>query len=270
HSWDFTDQPLIYRLTLGQHSLNDKGVQLSCLAPTNFYLLAGAEAFQGNNETMFNHIGGVELPDKAGPRVFTGWLKLAPNLTDPNHALQFGLFTGKGVHQEEHDGNADGTMDHWLDGYSKFSGVDFVYKYDDLRAYGVGDITVQGEYFQRRKDLTVETHNLNAAMVGKHKTEKQDGYYLQAIYGVLERWRLGLRLEQIGLINKIRFPNGSSESPDATSKISLMTDWTLTEFSRLRFQCNRGNYELAGRDEWVTEFYIQLQISLGTHGAHKF
>jgi hypothetical protein len=277
HSWDFSDQPLVYRLTLGPHGLNDKGIQASWLAPTNFYLLAGAEAFQGNNETMFNYIGDEDgLPIKAGPRIFTGWLKFAPNITNPNHALQFGVFSGKGVHQEEHDGNSNDVLDHWLSGYSRFYGADFVYKYDDLRAYGRGDIIVQGEYFQREKDLTVENINsvdnpaLTAALIGKHKMEKQDGYYLQATYGLFERWRLGLRWEQIGLVNEIDLPNGTSELPDASSRTSLMTDWTLTEFSRLRVQFNRGNYERDGADEWVNEFYIQLQISLGTHGAHKF
>lgn len=270
HSWDFSDQPLIYKLTLGEHALNDKGIQLSWLVPTNFYLLVGVESLQGNNEVMFNHIGGISLPDKSGPRIFTGWLKFAPNIDNPNHALQFGLFTGKGVHQEEHDGNADEIMDHWLDGYSRFFGADFVYKYDDLRAYGVGDINLQGEYFWRQKDLTIENHSLNPALIGKHKQEKQDGYYLQATYGFLERWRLGLRWEQIGMINEIDLPDGTSESPDGSNRLALMIDWTLTEFSRLRIQCNRGHYELDGADEWVTEFYIQLQISLGTHGAHKF
>jgi len=271
HSWDFTDQPLIYRLTLGEHGLNDKGAQVSWLAPTNFYLLTGAEAFQGNNETMFNYLGDESgLPVKSGPRIFTGWLKFAPNIDNPNHALQFGLFSGRGVQQEEHDGNADGIMDHWLNGYSKFYGADLVYKYDDLRAYGVGDIIFQGEYFQRQKDLTVENHDLNAALIGKHKMEKQDGYYLQATYGFLERWRLGVRWEQIGLINEIDLPDGTSESPDGSSRLALMTDWTLSEFSRLRIQCAQGNYELSGKDKKVTEFYLQLQISLGTHGAHKF
>jgi hypothetical protein len=49
-----------------------------------------------------------------------------------------------------------------------------------------------------------------------------------------------------------------------------MTDWTLSEFSRLRIQCAQGKYEVGGKDENVTEFFLQLQISLGTHGTHKF
>ncbi|MCK4908635.1 MAG: TonB-dependent receptor [Planctomycetes bacterium] len=270
HSWDFSDQPLIYRLTLGTHGLNDKGIQASWLMPTDFYLLAGLEAFQGNNEVMFNHIGGDHLSDKSGPRIFVGWLKLAPNLANVNHAIQFGTFFSRGVHQEEHDGNTDGTYDHWLTGHSKFGGFDFVYKFDDLRAYGVGDITVQGEYFQRRKDLTVENHDLNTALIGRDKIEKQDGYYLQTTYGFLPRWRVGVRWDRIGMINDIDLPPGTSSSPDGSDQLALMVDWTLSEFSRLRFQYTDGDYETEEGKEDVSRIFLQLQISLGTHGAHKF
>lgn len=38
HEWDFVDQALINRLTLGDHGLNEKGVQISWLVPTPFYI----------------------------------------------------------------------------------------------------------------------------------------------------------------------------------------------------------------------------------------
>ena len=123
HQWDFTDQPLIYQLTLGAHGLNDKGLQLSWLAPTPFYLLAGVEAFEGDNEVMFAYDGEEPLPTHDGPRVGVGWLKVGPNLPG-NHGLQFGVFGATGKHQEAHDGDGDGTEDHWLDGDSTFWGGD--------------------------------------------------------------------------------------------------------------------------------------------------
>jgi hypothetical protein len=49
-----------------------------------------------------------------------------------------------------------------------------------------------------------------------------------------------------------------------------MLDFTLSEFSRIRLQANRGSYETNEGAKDVTEFYIQWMISLGTHGAHKF
>ncbi len=269
HQWDFTDQPLIYKLCLGDHGLNDKGIQLSWLAPTPFYLLAGAEAFQGENENMLAYSGEEPLPVHDGPRIGVGWLKCGPNLPG-NHGLQFGAFGAVGKHQEAHDGDGDGTEDHWLDGDSTFWGADLVYKYNSPRSYGQGDLVFQGEYFSRRKDLELVGHDLAPQLVGNCRRDDQDGYYVQAVYGFQPRWRGGLRWEQAGLMNTSELPDGTSESYGNSCRAGAMLDFTPSEFSRLRLQVNQGSYETAGGNEDVTEVFLQWMISLGAHGAHKF
>jgi len=270
HEWDFTDQPLIYKTTLGEHGLNEKGIGVSWLAPTPFYLLAGIEAFQGENEMIFNHLAEEPLPSWDGPRLWTGWLKFGPELPAPN-ALQFGLSAGRGKHQEEHDGNGDGDNDHWFDGTSTFYGADFVYKYDSTKPYGQGDFVFQGEYFRRKKDLELIDHLFKPEFVGNSLKETQDGYYIQGIYGFLPRYRAGLRFEQIGLVNDKKYPSGLQENFDGSWRLSGMTDYSPTEFSRIRLQLNRGEYEtLENKKEDAWEVFLQLMISLGAHGAHKF
>jgi len=269
HEWDFVDQPLVYQLLLGPHGLNDKGLQLSWLAPTPFYLLAGAEVFQGDNELMYAYHGEAPLHEHDGPRLGVGWLKFGPNLPG-NHALQFGTFAATGKHQEEHDGDGDGNADHWLDGDSTFWGGDVVYRYNSNQAYGQGDATVQAEYFRRRKDLELMDHLLAPALVGNDRVDDQDGYYVQAVYGFLPRWRAGLRWEQVGLTNRTELPNGTGQSFGSSWRVGPMVDWSLSEFSRLRLQVNRGCYETEDGREDVTEFMLQWTISLGAHGAHKF
>lgn len=269
HQWDFVDQPLIYKLCLGDHGLNDKGLQLSWLAPVPFYLLAGVEAFQGENETMFAYSGEVPLPSHDGPRLGVAWLKVGPNLPG-NHGLQFGVFGASGKHQEAHDGDGDGTEDHWLDGDSSFWGSDFVYKYNAPHSYGEGDFTLQGEYFNRRKDLVLVAHDLAPQLVGNSREEDQDGYYVQAVYGFLPRWRAGLRWEQVGLTNESDLPDGSSENYGASHRAGVMMDFTPSEFSRIRLQVNKGSYKSEEGPEDVTEVFVQWMISLGAHGAHKF
>lgn len=271
HQWDFVDQPLIYKLTLGDHGLNDKGLQLSWLAPTPFYLMAGVEAFQGDGESeqMFNYIGADPLPTHDGPRIGVGWLKVSPNLPG-NHALQVGIFGASGKHQEAHDGDGDGTEDHWLDGDSSFWGADVVYKYNAPAAYGQGDVVVQGEYFNRRKALDVVAHDLAPALVGNSRTDDQDGYYVQAVYGFLPRWRAGLRWEQVGLTSDSDLPDGTSESYGSSYRTGAMLDFTPSEFSRLRLQVSQGAYETPDGNEGVTEVYVQWMLSLGAHAAHKF
>jgi hypothetical protein len=269
HEWDFVDQPLVHQLLLGGHGLNDKGLQLSWLAPTPFYLLAGAEVFQGDNDLMFAYHGDAPLPGHDGPRLGVGWLKFGPSLAG-NHGLQFGLFAATGKHQEEHDGNGDGTNDHWLDGDSTFWGGDVVYKYNANQPYGQGDLTVQAEYFRRRKDLDLVAHDLAPALVGNDRIDTQDGYYVQAIYGILPRWRAGLRWEQVGLTNDTKLPSGARDSFGSSWRLGPMVDWSLSEFSRLRLQANRGCYETEDGREDVNEIMLQWTVSLGAHGAHKF
>ena len=270
HSWDFTDQPLIYRLVLGGHGLNDKGLQLSWLAPTPFYLMAGVEAFQGDGENeLFAYPGAGELPEHDGPRIGVGWLKFGPNLPG-NHGVQFGTFAATGKHQEARDGDADGAEDRWLDGDSSFWGADAVYKYNAPQSYGQGDFTLQAEYFSSQKDMELVADDLVPQLAGNSLVDKQDGYFVQAAYGFLPRWRGGLRWEQIGLTNESELPDGTTEDFGTSDRASAMLDFTPSEFSRIRLQTNQGAYETAEGREDVTEFFIQWMVSIGTHGAHTF
>lgn len=266
HEWDFTDQPLIYQLTLGSHGLNDKGLQLSWLAPTPFFLLAGVEAFQGDNEESFAYHGDGELPEDDGPRVGVGWLKIGPNLPG-NHGLQFGTFAATGTHQEEH---AEEAGEESFDGDTSFWGADAVYKYNASRPYGQGDVTVQAEYFSRKKDLDLVAAEAEPELVGNTKIDNQDGYYVQATYGFAPRWRAGLRWEQVGLTNDTEEPDGSREDFDSSDRASAMLDFTPSHFSRIRLQVNQGAYATEEGTEDVTEVYVQWMVSLGAHGAHKF
>ena len=79
-----------------------------------------------------------------------------------------------------------------------------------------------------------------------------------------------MRWEQLGLTNRSRLPDGSRVVYSPNYRITMMMDYSPTEFSRLRFQLARGEYELEdGRDD-AWEFFLQLMVSLGVHGAHKF
>ena len=269
HAWDFVDQPLIYALTLGDHGLNEKGLQLSWLAPTPFYMLAGAEVLQGENEDLFATVDNEHLPDHDGPRLWTGWLKIAPNLPD-RHGLQFGFFGGHGNHQEAHDEDEDGTEDHWFDGFTAFWGADLVYKYDSPKAHGHGDFILQAEYFNQFTDMRVEMHDLEPDVIGNNAKDKQDGYYVQALYGFMPRWRAGVRWDHVGLTNESRNPEGEIQDFDSSHRLSAMVDYTLSEFSRLRLQYSQGEYETDEGERDVSELFLQWTITFGSHGAHDF
>jgi len=49
--------------------------------------------------------------------------------------------------------------------------------------------------------------------------------------------------------------------------VSIMTDWTNSEFSRIRWQFNREELSSGVSDN---QYIIQYIVSIGAHGAHKF
>ena len=269
HAWDFISQPLIYNLTLGDHGLNDKGAQFSWLLPTSHYIVAGYEAFNGENEKMYHYLGDAPLPAKAAPRLQVGWFKFSPNLPY-QHGLKLGCFCARGWHQEEHDANEDGTHDHWLSGRNSFCGGDFVYKYDATASYGEGDLALQGEYVYCRTDLAVVGHHLLPQLVGKDKRQRQDGYYLQLLYGIRPRLQLGTRWEQVGLTNKLLLPTGEEADLNDSRAFAFIASFSFTEFSKLRIESSHREYATHEGKTTASQLLAELQVTFGTHGAHEF
>ncbi len=269
HNWDFVDIPLVYDLLLGSHGLQNKGLQLTWLAPLDFYFLIGAEVANSDNEKCMSEVEADALIAHDQPQLFTAFVKIAPNMPD-KHSMRMGLSYANGLHQESHDGNSDGTDDHWLDGRTSIMGTDFVYKYDSKQSHGRGDFILQAEYLLRRKDMDIKQHDLVPAYTGLGKTETQDGYYVQALYGAFERVRTGIRFEQVGLTNNSKLDGVFDDDFDSSQRASLMFDFKPTEFSLLRVQGSRAELETEDGKEKAWEIMAQLQITFGKHAAHSF
>jgi hypothetical protein len=274
HQWDFVDQNLAYALLVGGEGLAENGVELSWLPTTPFYLLLGGELLQGENEQFANYIGPEEFPGlgpgdasrtlshQAGPRLFTGFMKLSPNM-GYSHAMQVGLSVASSrKHQEVHDDDGDGLPESVLDGTATLWGLDFVYKYDSPRQYGAGDLTLQSEYLYRKRALDV---------LGTSRTEtfKNDGFYLQAVYGFLPRWQVAGRVAAAGVTNTWVDGTTSMQWNTSTQYSEALT-FNPTEFSRLRLQFNQGRVWVGSEAETFHQFFVQFQMSMGAHGAHRF
>ena len=271
HQWDFVDQNLPYDLLLGG-SINDTGVQLTWLPSLPFYTQIGVEALQGENERFSAQLGGEESPffdEKAGPRLFTGWLKVSPNL-GYNHAVQLGTsYAFSRRHQElvALEGE-EGHVDEALQGDGQVLGFDFVWRYDSPRQYGKGDFSLQTEYLRRVKDLSLVGVGEEAAG-GETRKSTQDGFYAQAVYGFASRFTLGLRYDVAGMTNRID-GGEETESYGDSRRWSANLTFNPTEFSRFRVQYTRGDISVGGSRESYDQVYVQFQMSLGAHGAHRF
>jgi hypothetical protein len=262
---DFVDQPLVYKTLLGDHGIQELGVQAVWTAPSETVpLQLGGEIFQGDGESLFAQAEGEGLDDQAGPRLFVGWASFPVDVA-PRHRLYLEGFGGYGDHQEAHDGDEDGTDDHFLDGSAWFAGAAASWGYDAEGSRGQGDILVEAEYFYREKDLEIAAHDLVPAAVGRERTDRQDGYYVQGSYGIFPGARLGARWEQIGLINEQDLPDGTSNDFGTSWRASGIAEYRPWDSVALRAQLNHGQYEVEGEAESLWEGYAQLVLTFGPH-----
>lgn len=315
HSWNFVDRPLVSELLFGDHGIQENGVQLSWVAPTRSYTRLGLEALQGETSQIASYVGEghyeidtfvtadgtnngagevcegladgapcrvssemeYELEAASGPRLFTGFAKWAPDLGF-DHALQLGVSGGYSRAFQRVEEHSDGELETW-DGDTWFAGLDMVYKYDAGRSFGHGNLTLQGEYFYRERDVHYvkrafddfgeDTFDLEDDM---DQTHRQDGLYVQALYGIAPRWMTGLRYDGIGFRNRA-YEGADRIDADTSHRYTANLSFLPTEFSRLRLQFARGDMDHEAGADHEHEFnqvMLQYQLSLGAHGAHAF
>ncbi len=159
HAWHFTQQPLAFEALLGTEGINDAGMQLQWVLPTeDTYLMAGFEALQGNNDVSF---GDVEKNT-----LYVGYLKSSFDLGDTTTVLAgASLLHGKNdLGKSTNIYAADLTLKTAVDSYSS--------------------LMWQSELLYRDKSV------LDAQ-------DKQAGYYTQLIYQHNQNWATGVRYDSL-------------------------------------------------------------------------
>ena len=270
HAWDFQDAPLPYKAFLGGR-LNDDGVQLRWLAPTDLFLEVGAELGRGRDFpstdssrngagawSLFTHIGG-DLGASTAWRAGLSYLQSKPE----DRAFEDNDSLGNPVSQ-----SFSGTSKLWI--------ADFVMKWAPNGNATVTNFKLQGEYFRRNESGSL-AYDDGTAVSGAYAS-RQSGWYLQGVYQFMPRWRAGLRYDRLdhGSVDNAIVTGGLGPSAadfgllmtaHNPSRSTVMLDWSGTEFSRLRLQLASDNSRAGVTDNQVLLQYI---FSLGAHGAHKF
>jgi len=268
HQWEFADQVLPFETILGGN-LSEVGLQVTWLPNLPTYVQLGFEALQGDNDQLSQQAANQYpdvFEDRPGPRLFTGFLKVAPDL-GYSHALQGGVSCGRSrSHQEAVE--EDGLLAEALDGGTWFIGTDMVWRYDSALPFGQADVAVQAEYLYRRKDLDRVAIGEMSPMDGSPLVFNQDGLYAQATYGIAQRWTLGGRVDVVGLTNRVETSGGIMHA-DRSRRFSAALTFNPTEFSRIRVQYNTGEVRTP-TPKTVNQVFVQFQMSLGVHGAHRF
>jgi hypothetical protein len=173
---------------------------------------------------------------------------------------------GRSRSHQEAAVDVEGLLADALDGPAWFIGTDWIWRYDSPRPFGRRDITVQGEYYYRRKDLAA-AFDTNAVPT-LERISSQDGLYAQAVYGVAPRWTVGGRFDVTGLTNSVQDFAGVAQYR-ASRRYTAALTFNPTEFSRIRVQYNTGAAWTGERTSFH-QLFVQFQMSLGAHGAHRF
>lgn len=250
HSWDFVDQPLIYRAFLA-NQYGDDGVQLRWLAPTDFFLQFGGEVFRGDSYPA----GGAS---NQGAGSYTAFVSTGNDLGD-SHSWKAGLSY---LHAEaEQRETEDDTL--------AFTGDTELYT-----AYLVWKWSPHGNPYER--NFKFQTAFMQSPENGDYEGDDREepidnnrnGWYGQFIYQFRHGWRAGLRMDLMHIEDPGVSFGDTVLDPDNhdPTRYSVMLDWAHSEFSRLRLQYNRDNSNPHGENE----IYLQYVMSLGAHGAHRF
>lgn len=262
HTWDFVDNPLAYQAFLG-NQFGDDGVQFKWLAPTDLFMEFGAEYGRGRIAdtegrdknsggagSVFAHFGG-DIGASSNWRAGLSYLEVSPQ------------------ERQSVDLDASGnSVTNSFTGNNKIWLADFVWKWAPNGNSKNTSFKLQGEYVHRNEkgDLTYDADNL--ANTSRYKAS-QDGWYIQGVYKFLPYWRTGMRYDRLdsGSVDYGLNSANLTTIDYKPQRISWMVDFNPSEFSRIRLQLSQDKSRQDATDNQV---FIQYQMSLGAHGAHKY
>ncbi|HSR73213.1 MAG TPA: hypothetical protein VLL31_00080 [Sulfurovum sp.] len=268
HAYSFQKLPLIYNALLGDHAINEEGLQLQYVLPTDIYTMAGVELLRGENEQSFG-VEGFTPPDlstveePSQPSLVVGYLKTSFDIG--GSTILGGVSIAKGDSRtnyldEEEEAYA-------FAGDTTIYGMDLVYK---NYFSATQSITWQSEYLYREMDGTQYSPEESVWGVSA-LNKKQAGYYTQLVYQHDRYIKTGVRYSAISK-NDITLDAQDEDVPDDISVLSAMAEYNFSEFSRVRLQYNH-DASLYTEDEIKNnkdEFIVQFTYAIGAHGAHPF
>ncbi len=231
HAWHFDNQPLVYKAMFGPDGIGDPGIQLQWVAPTDTYLMIGAEAMQGTNARSFG--------DAEANNLYIGYLKSSVDLTDALSVLG-GVSLAHGKNDTTHG--------------TDLYGLDLTLR-QQLGSYSA--LIWQSEYLHRKKDLGT-------------RTDTQAGYYSELVYQYNNNYSAGIRYDAIAKNDTDLSAYAGVDTGDLHS-ITTMVEYKPFPMSRLRLSWIHDRSKVIdGRRRGDDTVMLTLNIAAGAHGAHNY
>ena len=243
HNWDFIDAPLPYRAFLNTQ-YGDDGAQVRWLAPVDMFVEFGAEAFRGDQFPAANAAN-------EGKGAFSGFVHFGDDINVSSSWL-----AGLSFLQTRSSNRATGP--------DIFSGKDntgiasLVYKWAPNGNPVQRNLIVNGEYFLGNEEGTFDSASIN---------QMRSGWYLQAVYQFMPRWRVGLRHDEVEADGVTGPLLGSTVDPASHTPRdnTVLLEYDTSEFGRFRVQFSHDNASSTDN-----EFLAAYTAIFGPHGAHRF
>lgn len=265
HAWDFSDQPLVFLAMFGPENLNEKGVRLTWLAPTDFYLLLGGEALTADNAVSFGSVGFSDpaalhsVKNAEFPGLYTAYAKTSFDIDDL--VILAGVSAARG--SKLLDNGIANSGGFGVSGSATIFGADLYLKYiiDSYRY-----LAWQSEFLYRYNAGSMFFHNGSTSSL----IQNQSGFYTQLIWRFSEPWRAGIRYDLIQK-NQGILAGAMENLPQNLPRYTVMLEYSPSEFSKFRLQYN---YDLSQYDGSAATINHQVSFDMnwfiGTHGAHSF
>ena len=247
HNWDFIDQPLPYQAMLDTQ-YGDDGVQLRWLAPTPFFLEFGGELFRGDS---FPGSGAAH----GGVGAYSAFVRAGDDLNESS-SWQAGLSY---LHTTAKDRETGDTPD-VFNGHTDVGIASLVYKWAPDGNPTQRNLTLAGEYFVQRQSGDFNSANLDG--------EYQTGWYAQAVYQFMPRWKVGLRYDQVdsGDVDVALADTALDNLGHTPRRGTALLEYDTSEFGRIRLQYSRDDSDIDTNDSLL----LQYTVIFGPHGAHQF
>ncbi|CAN5298706.1 hypothetical protein BH24PSE2_BH24PSE2_23300 [soil metagenome] len=272
HRWEFADEPLVYRALLGTQ-YGDTGVQLKWLPPTERYIELGMEIMRGSGfpagGAANDGVGAFTLFAHTGGDVGT------------DHSWRAGI-SYLSTESERRESDVGAFVPAAFTGDSDMLIADLVWKWAENGNPRQHNFVVQAEYMYRDEVGAIGFgESVSCNIIGDEievpYDGEQQGFYVQGVYQWRPRWRVGVRYDYLAADNDapdvISVPGLSLDLRDSladddrdASRVTLMADWSHSEFSRLRLQVAADR----STGDSDTQLVLQYIMSLGAHGAHSF
>src|SRR5437870_1403178 len=260
HVQDFTRRPLINAAFLGADGMRGPGVQLSWLAPLPFFLTLYGEAFSlaadpaDQTQALPQPVPTFGADSSRRPTLAAEAKAFFPLGEAWSFYGRLNLASGKSPGLSLGDAGTEG-----IGREAQLYGADLYLKWKPVNvALGYESLALQAEASLR-----------HFASGDGLDDEWDGGGYAQIVAQFARRWFLGVRGDVVGV--------PSSSVLARTERVGVSLTFQRSEFSRLRAYLeaeHAGSPSSAflppANPQWAPAAYLQLEYSIGAHGAHPY